>query len=339
MAKKIVRDTLGEIENPSIFEVYPQFAKRLSILVIIFLIGAGGTWYWLSREKPIDCSQTEASLHHEECSAGLYCVREYRGPQCLELWVEKKTPQPLTISLWLDKLQMDGIDGPAFAQLEDNTPRRLYSLAWPAGKTVLYHLRHIPVSGTRSVTHKPDAPYEIPLPSSIGYYVINPYNPSINPSNLGLEHAITFAVASGTPVYAMREGTVVAVRDDQTASGNRDEAIGKENYILIAHFDGTTAMYSHLQKQSVTVKPGEKVTPMTVIGVSGSSGFTEQPMLTVSVSGPGKGPNGVKSYPITFATREGNRVLKRLDTAIAPPDRKRSQHLPAILDASPAKKT
>ena len=323
MGKKIYRDELGEVENLSVFEKYPQFAKRLAIAAITLVGGIGAGLWLLHQEKTVDCGNEPAQLFSENCQGDLYCVREFRGEKCLEIWVEKTGKLPLTISLWADKKKLRGLDGPKSIPLEDNQAKRVYSFAWkPDQKAPQYLLRHSVIVGTTPADHRPQAPYEIPLPNNKGYQTLTPNTPFSRESLLGFDHAVTFAVTSGTPVYAIREGVVVGVRDDQGSGGQRTDVIGKENYILIQHFDGTIASYKHLGKNSATVQVGDTVTPSQRIANSGSSGFTDQPILTVSVTAPAP-PHGIQSFPIEFATNNGPKIAGKFDILVAPKDRNR----------------
>jgi murein DD-endopeptidase MepM/ murein hydrolase activator NlpD len=75
------------------------------------------------------------------------------------------------------------------------------------------------------------------------------------------------AVPRGTPVRAVSGGRVKEV--SFTAR--------KGNYLVIAHFPGVESVYLHLDKTRVS--PGERVNKKTVIGFSGSSGFSTGPHL------------------------------------------------------------
>ena len=74
-------------------------------------------------------------------------------------------------------------------------------------------------------------------------------------------------VQRGTPVYATAPGTVLNVSNTKR-NGRAVE---------IAHPGGYTTIYSHLE--SVSVKAGQKVSPLTIIGSSGMSGKSYAPHL------------------------------------------------------------
>ena len=100
-------------------------------------------------------------------------------------------------------------------------------------------------------------------------------------------NAIDFAVPLGTPVYAMRAGTVVQVQDSFPTWGRDDASLGsKANWVVIGHGDGTFAAYLHFQQgsaQKAGVKVGNKVNQRQLIGYVGSSGWSTGPHLHVEV--------------------------------------------------------
>lgn len=80
-----------------------------------------------------------------------------------------------------------------------------------------------------------------------------------------------FAVASGTPVYAVGSGTVRA-----TTCGD-----GFGNQVLIRHGDGYFTLYAHLSR--IDVRKGARVTAGQRIGLSGASGNVTGPHLHFEV--------------------------------------------------------
>ncbi len=95
--------------------------------------------------------------------------------------------------------------------------------------------------------------------------------------------ALDFALESGEKVYAAREGTVVEVEESNNRNCPDISCARFNNYILIAHSDGTFADYSHLRQNGSVVKPGNKVERGQHIGFSGSTGFSSGPHLHFSV--------------------------------------------------------
>jgi len=93
----------------------------------------------------------------------------------------------------------------------------------------------------------------------------------------------------GVRVLAAAPGVVRAVRDGMPDTNvniaGRGNLQGKDagNGVLIDHGDGWETQYSHLQRNSVSVRPGQRVEAGQALGLIGLSGNTEFPHLDFSV--------------------------------------------------------
>jgi len=95
------------------------------------------------------------------------------------------------------------------------------------------------------------------------------------------------AMHKGVDVVAAMDGTVARARDGEadrwpTAQDLQEtKAARKEcgNAVLIDHGDGWQTMHCHMKKDSIIVKPGQKIKRGEKIGEVGLSGFTEFPHL------------------------------------------------------------
>ncbi|MBD1895741.1 SBBP repeat-containing protein [Coleofasciculus sp. FACHB-129] len=106
------------------------------------------------------------------------------------------------------------------------------------------------------------------------------------------EYAIDFGVPKGTPVYAMRSGKVVGVRDIYPDTGGGQDKANQFNYVLIEHDNGYRSAYLHLQQDfndRVGLKVGDTVNAGQLIGYSGNSGWSTGPHLHVEVHKPTAG--------------------------------------------------
>ena len=119
------------------------------------------------------------------------------------------------------------------------------------------------------------------------------------------EWAIDFGVPIGTPVYAMRSGKVVGLRDIYPDTGGGSENLNKFNYVLIEHDGGYRSAYLHLQQGFISqagISVGDSVTAGQLIGYSGNSGWSTNPHLHVEVQKPNNGYFG-QTYPFEIAGR------------------------------------
>jgi murein DD-endopeptidase MepM/ murein hydrolase activator NlpD len=135
-------------------------------------------------------------------------------------------------------------------------------------------------------------------------------------------YAVDFAMPVGSPVVAMRGGTVVAVKEDSDRGGNARSFAPHGNQVRIRHADGTRATYLHLEKDGALVEVGETVRRGQVIGRSGSTGWSQSPHLHVQVDAADAHTGAYGSVPLRFADVRGDgipRMLVAYESANAPP--------------------
>ncbi len=116
-------------------------------------------------------------------------------------------------------------------------------------------------------------------------------------SNGSPHYSWDIACPMGTPLYAIGDGVIVDCND-----GVKDQPPGKpagsgapSNWIILkftspdGKYKGQTlyAYYQHLKKNSLKVKPGQRVKQGELIGLSGNSGNTTGPHLHLTVLKPG----------------------------------------------------
>ncbi len=111
-------------------------------------------------------------------------------------------------------------------------------------------------------------------------------------------YAFEFALPVGTPVLAARDGVVVRTVDAY-ARGGRDAALFLQaNAVVVLHEDGTFAIYRHLSR-GVRVEPRQAVQAGDALGVSGETGYVDQPLLFFGVMRL-EDPETLQSVPIRF---------------------------------------
>lgn len=102
---------------------------------------------------------------------------------------------------------------------------------------------------------------------------------------------VDFAVSSGTPVLAVKSGTVVISK----ASMRNGRYVSYGNYIVIDHHDGTMTLYAHLSSRGVG--EGQSVSQGQQIGLSGSTGNSTGPHLHFEVRVNGRTVNPTAYLP------------------------------------------
>lgn len=84
--------------------------------------------------------------------------------------------------------------------------------------------------------------------------------------------------AIGVPIYAVLDGRVVDAHDGEFDMNTVWRNV-PANYVVLDHGGGFYALYWHMKRGSVAVKPNQTVTTGTQIGLTGSSGFSTGPHL------------------------------------------------------------
>ena len=93
-------------------------------------------------------------------------------------------------------------------------------------------------------------------------------------------YAIDLLMPIGTPLLAISDGLVVAVREPYL---DTDHTVGHENAVLIQHPDATVAVYGHLTFMGAVVQQGDTVRRGDLIGDSGDSGNSTRPHTHLAV--------------------------------------------------------
>lgn len=118
-------------------------------------------------------------------------------------------------------------------------------------------------------------------------------------------HGVDYAAPTGTPVYAIGSGKVIA---------KGYQANGGGNYVKIRHNSVYTTTYMHLSRFAKGLQVGSAVKQKEVIGYVGSTGLSTGPHLDFRVYENGKpiNPLTIKSQPkkpISPANKEQFRIV------------------------------
>ena len=138
-------------------------------------------------------------------------------------------------------------------------------------------------------------------------------NDSVHQGLGGGHGAIDIGAGRGSNVIASKSGTVVyptrGARIDYPDSYIKPDSNGKyncrgliANYVIIDHGNGMKTQYSHLYKNTITVKAGDHVEQGQVIGLSGSSGCSTGPHLHFQME-----LNGKRVDPLKYVSSSNPR--------------------------------
>jgi murein DD-endopeptidase MepM/ murein hydrolase activator NlpD len=170
------------------------------------------------------------------------------------------------------------------------------------------------VIGRPGAVHAPGRPYRAPFAIAQSFVVSQAPPLAITHRDPGSRDAIDIEMPVGTAVHAAREGLVINVAH-RFFRGGLDTAISDEaNFVQVLHDDGTTAIYAHLQMDTIRVRPGQRVERGEYIANSGNTGFSSGPHLHFVVSR--NAGFRSESVPVVFEGPGGTSVTPRPDRAL-----------------------
>jgi len=165
------------------------------------------------------------------------------------------------------------------------------------------------VIGDPTASHDPPGPYRAPFAAARSFPVTQAPPDAITHRDAGSRNAIDVAMPVGTAVHAAREGLVINVAHKFFRGGTTQEVRDEANFVQVLHDDGTTAVYAHLQMNTVRVRPGQRVQRGEYLANSGNTGFSSGPHLHFVVLR--NAGLRSESVPVTFAGPGGAAVSPR----------------------------
>ena len=207
---------------------------------------------------------------------------ERSGPGS-NLIARNRGPAPVSVRLMLSA--MDNVSA--------TQPLPVYAVVRPYSELLLMQIRPTyPGRGLRFSTQStfsvgsfyaipdPRATYRLPFANGRSFVISQaPGGPLTTHTADDSEHAVDFTMPENTPVIAARDGMVIETEAANRYGGKDQVLLAMANYVRILHADETVATYAHLAPGGVRVRPGEKVSAGTVIGLSGATGYTSGPHL------------------------------------------------------------
>lgn len=135
----------------------------------------------------------------------------------------------------------------------------------PIGGAASFEPVEVAVLSPETLAVLTETTFRVPLAATLGYSQgFNRFHPGVD-----------IRSPLGTEIYPAADGLVVEVEIGRVGYGHK---------VVVAHRDGLTTLYAHLNKVPVVV--GDSVTKDTVLGTVGLTGWTTGPHLHFEVHGP-----------------------------------------------------
>jgi murein DD-endopeptidase MepM/ murein hydrolase activator NlpD len=170
------------------------------------------------------------------------------------------------------------------------------------------------VIGDPAASHQPPGPYRAPFAPARSFTVSQAAPDSITHRDAGSRYAVDISMPVGTAVHTAREGLVINVAHRFFRGGTTQQVLDEANFVQVLHDDGTTAVYAHLQLDTVRVRPGQRVSRGEYIANSGNTGYSSGPHLHFVVLR--NAGLRSESVPVSFAGAGGAGVTPRTGQAL-----------------------
>ncbi|MEO0422175.1 MAG: M23 family metallopeptidase [Pseudomonadota bacterium] len=169
-------------------------------------------------------------------------------------------------------------------------------------------LEHAYQLGDPEAEHQPPRPYRVPFAAASRQRVSQGFNGGITHLDPSSTYAVDIAMPIGTGIMAAREGVVVEIAYANFAGlADAPTRPPPANLVRIGHDDGTYAIYVHLDRASVRVRPGQRVRRGELIAASGNTGFSTGPHLHFAILRNAGGE--AVSVPFVFEGTAGKPVV------------------------------
>ena len=221
-----------------------------------------------------------------------------------DVYVVKNTSLiPVEVMVSLDDAEFVSADIPAIISLSPKSEQFGFKVCAADSALWNYKYNFKEEQGFSTSIHTGDEEYLLPYKSGQSYVVVQGEMGTFSHFGEYL-YSIDFVMPEGTAITAMRDGTIVFIKEDSNEGGADLSFSDKANFIWVLHEDNSIGRYVHLKQNGVLVNLGDKVKAGDVIGLSGNTGRSTGPHLHVQVVLP-KGFSGIDLIPIRFKGIDG----------------------------------
>lgn len=169
---------------------------------------------------------------------------------------------------------------PARFVLPGQTEQRLLKvMAIDPGEGFSYRLSYSQMIGPPLDQLPAEVDYYPPFPLGLRFPISQGFDNDETHSKPPNQYAIDIVMPVGTPILAARGGVIMDMQDNFQGGGKQKRYLTRANQVRILHNDGTMAVYAHLQRNSVRVQHGARVTRGQWIANSGNTGYSSGPHL------------------------------------------------------------
>lgn len=153
-----------------------------------------------------------------------------------------------------------------------------------AGRAFSFRTQYRWLLGDLRARHAPETLYRLPWPDGQRFtFGQSPGGPLSTHTQPDSEYAVDIPMPEGSPIVAARAGRVIATAASQTFGSQTPDMLSRANVVQILHDDRSIGLYAHLAPGGVRVASGQYVQAGQVIGLAGSTGYSNGPHLHFAV--------------------------------------------------------
>ena len=233
-------------------------------------------------------------------------IEFYKYPLSMgDIYIAKNTSYiPVEVMVSLDESTNVSPDIPSIISLPPKSQEYAFKVCIADGSMPWnYNYSFKDEQGFSTSVHTGDGNYFLPFNAGETYTVTQGEMGTF--SHFGeFLYSIDFGMPEDTEVTAMRNGTVVFIKEDSNEGGPDKALIDKANFVWILHNDNSIGRYVHLKQNGPLVNAGDNIKAGDLIGYSGNTGYTQGPHLHAQVVLP-KGFSEEEKIPIRFKGIDG----------------------------------
>lgn len=216
-----------------------------------------------------------------------FTVTSEKVGQNYQLIARNRGPAPVSVLISVTSVENSSSDQsfPISSVIRPNSDTTIATIrAVNPGRSFRFSTQNRFHPGNFRAIHDPGTLYRLPFEEGRSFVISQAAGgPLATHNSLDSEQAIDFVMPENTPILAARSGIVITVEGANRLGGQDKIMLGMANHVRILHSDDSIATYAHLAPGGVTVGIGQRVEAGSLIGYSGSTGYSSGPHLHFAV--------------------------------------------------------
>ncbi len=178
----------------------------------------------------------------------LFAINPYHGPISVQIEMTK-SDNAQSVPAWPKTYHVPATSDVYLGTVKPITENQSWSYAYQFGIML----------GQLNPEYDPNHIYALPYRTVGDAYISQGFDGSFSHFDEQNKYAIDIPLTEGTDVVAAREGVVMDFATDFIKGGADEKHMFRNNFVRIAHNDGSMGLYAHLKLESVVIAKGQLV--------------------------------------------------------------------------------